>query len=319
MDRGIYKSHALTLKLVTFKIILAIKGGYYKQMCAFLIDCSDAFQTTRTDVDPTKPKLYCWPAPGFGKYAPDGTPLACEVHVGMQGRIDATMLFNEKLFGLLFKAGFTRSLWDPQLAIYHNCSLSGSSASLTDMIASVHAATDSPPQQPPIGICFVGWHVDDGTGLAVDVGCNLNPANNRMVQYLVGSIQVIYATTMTGWHGHKTLGFTLALDDAIDTVSMSDPDMVEQLSKEIFAAMPSFTPKHIMMPTISDSPLGTVPSNDDPSRDAVLARMTKTRHVLGKMVYISNAYPTAVFPTKTLCAHMLAPDELDDKSLAYIW
>ena len=139
-----------------------------------------------------------------------------------------------------------------------------------------------------------------------------------MVNYLIGSIQVIYAVTMTGWHGQKALGFTLGLDDDKEVVTMAAPDIIKQLVKEMFDDMPSFTPKHIMMPTIGDPPLGTIPEMGDPTRDAVLTRMSKTRHILGKMVYASNAYPTAIFPTNTLCARMSAPHELDNKALAFM-
>ena len=49
MDRDMYKSHAETLRMYSFRIILACKGGYYDFFCAFLLDCSNAFQSTRTD------------------------------------------------------------------------------------------------------------------------------------------------------------------------------------------------------------------------------------------------------------------------------
>ena len=64
MDREIYKSHAETLRITMFRILLAIKAGYYIYFAGFLADCSDAFQTTRTDGDNALPDFYCWPAPG---------------------------------------------------------------------------------------------------------------------------------------------------------------------------------------------------------------------------------------------------------------
>ena len=68
MDRGVYKAHGETLRMVTFRIILAMKAGYYTYMSAFLLDCSNAFQSTRTDGESDcQPDLYCWPAPGFEK------------------------------------------------------------------------------------------------------------------------------------------------------------------------------------------------------------------------------------------------------------
>ena len=58
----------------------------------------------------------------------------------------------------------------------------------------------------------MGWHVDDGASVACDVAWCLDREKNRVVQYLRGQIAVTYATTLTGWHGEKALGFTLTLD-----------------------------------------------------------------------------------------------------------
>ncbi len=44
-----------------------------------------------------------------------------------------------------------------------------SDASLMDILNSFSNVTDSEPQQPPKGYCVLGWHVDDGIGLARDV------------------------------------------------------------------------------------------------------------------------------------------------------
>ena len=67
MDRDVFKSHAETLRMSSFRIILAIKGGYWKAFCDILVDCSDAFQATRTDgaFAGTSPDIYCWSAPGL--------------------------------------------------------------------------------------------------------------------------------------------------------------------------------------------------------------------------------------------------------------
>ena len=74
MAQGVFKSHAETLRMSTFRIILAIKAGYWKAFCDVLLDCSDTFQATRTDgaFEGSTPDLYCWPAPGFEKHAPNG-------------------------------------------------------------------------------------------------------------------------------------------------------------------------------------------------------------------------------------------------------
>ena len=39
-----------------------------------------------------------------------------------------------------------------------------------------------------------------------------------------GTIAVTYATTLTGWHGNKALGFTITCDDESQRVGMSAPD-----------------------------------------------------------------------------------------------
>ena len=49
MDRDVYKAFAETLRMATWKTIVALKAGYFKALCAFLLDCSNAFQMTRTD------------------------------------------------------------------------------------------------------------------------------------------------------------------------------------------------------------------------------------------------------------------------------
>ena len=78
---------------------------------------------------------------------------------------------------------------------------------------------------------MIGWHVDDGTGLACDVAHCLDQEKNRVASYLRGQISVTYATTLTAWHGNKALGFTLMCDDEKQTVSMSAPDSLEQVCK----------------------------------------------------------------------------------------
>ena len=61
MDREKFKAHAETLRVSTYRIILACKGGYWHAFCEFLLDCSDAFQSTRTDDVPVSEQtpLYC--------------------------------------------------------------------------------------------------------------------------------------------------------------------------------------------------------------------------------------------------------------------
>ena len=237
MDRDVYKSFAETMRMSSFRIILAIKAGYYDMLCAFLLDASDAFQSTKV-VDPSTgvqdvPDLYCWPAPGFEKRNEKGERMACRLKVLMQGRIDATRGFNDRLMKILIRGGAVRLLWDRQMVVYHHGPHEGTDAPLIQVLTDIQSATDTPAQQPPVGYCILGWHVDDGTGLACDVGHHLIPSENRVVNYLRGLIEVTYATTLTGWHGNKALGFTITCDDKKKTVVMSAPDSLLQVYNDL--------------------------------------------------------------------------------------
>ena len=113
MDRDKFKAHAETLRMTSNRIISGLKAAYWEAFCTFLADCSNAFQATRTDGEfkKTSSKFFCWPAPGFHRTI-NGVKAVCEVNVGMQGRIDATLMFNTRLFALmLVKANVCRALW----------------------------------------------------------------------------------------------------------------------------------------------------------------------------------------------------------------
>ena len=153
-----------------------------------------------------------------------GRHMACKVLVGMQGRIDATRLFNNQLMTIFVKSKCVRLLWDRQLVCYHTGPLVGSDSSLSDILLAIKGHKDTSPQTAPVGYALIGWHVDDGTGLACDVAWNLDHETNRVVQYLCGQIAVTFATTLTGWHGNKALGFTLTLNDELKSVNLSAPD-----------------------------------------------------------------------------------------------
>ena len=70
---------------------------------------------------------------------PRFAPAVCKlVNVGTQGRIDATRLFNDRLFSILLKSGVVRrALWDPQCVIYDNSPISETTASLSDVLESI--------------------------------------------------------------------------------------------------------------------------------------------------------------------------------------
>ena len=322
MDRGIYKSHAETLRSVSYRVIAAIKSGYWEAFAAFLLDCSNAFQSTRTDTaasnGETQPDLYCWPGPGFEKRNEKGERMVCKVHVGMQGRIDATRLFNNRLFEILIKCGMFRSLWDKQVAFYHHSALAKSDASLSDILRGIKNAKDTEGQQAPVGFAIIGWHVDDGMGIACGVGWPTDTANNRVIQYIRGAVAVQYATTLTGWHGHKALGFTITLDEKARTVKLSAFDAIQQLAKDLLKDCVMISPRHIWSTEFFDIPPGVVPDAGDPERTVVLGKMALCRHGLGVMIWVSNVYPQAVAPTNLLCKNMAFPHDRSLKCLRHM-
>ena len=281
MDRDKFKAHQETLRVTTFRIILALKAGYWDAFCDFLIDCSNAFQNTRTDGDfsNVSPTLYCYPPSGFEKSV-NGVKYVCELKVGLQGRIDATAMFNNRLFSLLLvKAGITRALWDRQLMIYHHGSTVGSDLALSKVLTTIKTEKDTDGQLPPVGYAVIGWHVDDGTGLACCVGWNLDLKTNRVIQFLRGTVETLYATTMTGWHGNKALGFTLRLVDR--QVNMSAPDAVAQLAKDLLKDGVVITPKQGITKDFFNIEREREIMRDDPEYPSIVERQSLTRHGLG--------------------------------------
>ena len=317
MDRGIYRSHQETLRVATFRIILALKAGYWHAFADFLLDCSNAFQNTRTDgvFEGTSPTIYCNPAPGFEKTV-DGIKMVCKLTVGMQGRIDATSLFNNRLFSLLLvKAGITRALWDRQLMIYHTGETVGTDLALSEVLTKIKTEKDTDKQQPPVGYAILGWHVDDGTGLACCVGWNLDISTNRVIQFLRGSVETLFATTMTGWHGNKALGFTLLVSNG--TVNMAAPDAVAQLSKDLLKDKVIVAPKQAITKEFFNIAKGIEPSRDDPLHASVTTRMSMTRHGLGVSIWLSICYIEIMRGTNELCSNMQMPNEITHKCLCF--
>ena len=308
MDRDLFKSHAETLRLSTFRSVLAIKACHFAAFCDILLDCSDAFQSTRTDTGDDHPPLYCWPAPGFERRTKNGERMVCHVHVGMQGRIDATRLFNTRLFQLLIdKADMTACLHDKQLVIFDTTPHCGTTSSLTETLNYLRTATDTPPQQKPLGYAIIGWHVDDGIGVACSVGWDLDVTTNRVIKYIQGTIETTYATTLTGWHGNKALGFTLTLDKTAGSVEMSAPDALSQLAQDVLDGAVTIKPKHVMTADFVGIESGELPPADDPSHQQVKETMASCRHALGVLIWMSNAYPQIVMPVNTLCGQMHMP------------
>ena len=292
MDRDMYKSHAETLRMWMFKIILAIKAAHYKKLLAFAFDLKNAFQSTRTDFDkqsgkPTgQPPLYCTQAPGFEQRGPKGEKMVCKVNVGLQGRIDASLLTSTNIWKLVKKLGFVRMLADSQAFVYHNGPMVGKDVSLSEIINSFKATEDSSGQQPPKAWGVFGLHVDDGFGVATGV---MDPERNRLVQYLRGGIAIEYAITMTGWR--KQLGFIITCDDKEETVSLSAPGPLAELADKVLDGVGRYAPKHIMTAEMESLAPGVVPPIGDPSRGSYLQDQELCRSALGALIWLCNAYP----------------------------
>jgi hypothetical protein len=186
------------------------------------------------------------------------------------------------------------------LCIYHSGPLVNSDASLIEKLKAITSTADSGPQQPPNGYAMMGWHVDDSTGLACDANRQLDYAKNRVVLYVQGTIQVVYATTMTGWHGNKALGFLLECCAVEKRVTLSAPDMIDQVGDALLKDCVVITPKHIMTEDFDDIPAGVVPAVDDPMYKSVLADNAMCRHAIGVYTYASIAYPHLVMPNSVL-------------------
>ena len=165
----------------TFQMIIGVGAMYYALLCKFTLDVNDAFQTTRTDKPGEKqPPLYCYQAPGFeergdGTTHPLGAKLVCKVNAGLQGRIDATRLFDDRVVRLFRNVDFMPSLWDKKLFTYENLPKADGDRTLTEKITLASTLPDSDSQQPPVGWATFGQHVDDGIGVAT--GCQFTSKN----------------------------------------------------------------------------------------------------------------------------------------------
>lgn len=128
-----------------------------------------------------------------------------------------------------------------------------------------------------------------------------------MLQFIVGIIQTTYATTLTGWHGHKFVGFTLTLNDETHSVNVSAPDAVKQLAKDLLGDSVRIQPKHALTKEFFELEAGVMPDDGDPSRDEKLSDMSKVRHALGVTIWLSNFYIDVMRGNGALCSHMALP------------
>ena len=317
MDRDMYKSFSEMMRMSTFQVIVAVGATYYALLCKFTLDVNDAFQATRTDKPGEKqPPLYCRQPPGFeqrgdGTTFPKGTRLVCKVNAGLQGRIDATKLFDDRVVRLFLAVDFMPSLWDKKLFTYENLPKSDVDLTLTQKIDLASTLPDSGPQQPPVGWATFGQHVDDGIGVATGLP---NPKTNRIVQYLLGGIQVEYACKYTGWK--QCVGFEISCNDAEQTVTLTANNLLASTAEKVLAGTPTHSPKHIMSETIFNLKNIEPPSADDPARADILAKQSLCRSVLGACIYLGHAYPQMIPPTNIMCGSMHSPDP--DEMLKHI-
>ena len=307
MDRKLYRSRSEQMRMSTFKIVIAIGARYYEQLCKFNTDFSNAFQSTRREKfdknGKEQPPLYCQQAAGFVKRDSQGRPLICKVKVYLQGSIDATHGFDARTDQLFEKAMFHLTHWDKKLGMYNNTPLKNTDASLTEIIKVASTMEDSPPQQPPHGFSLIGRWVDDGVGTATG---NPDPSSNRIVQYFVGCMQETYAVTCTAWR--QMLSFKIDCNDTERTVTLSMPNLLNELVEEISKGVLSFTPKHVMSETIFKLETRAPPPVGDPERDDYVVKQRLCRRIVAAMLYLSNGYPKLRTPTVVMAGTMHEPD-----------
>jgi len=159
--------------------------------------------------------------------------------------------------------------------------------------------------------------VDDALGLACSVGWDRNFKTNRVIQYIKGTIEVLYATTLTGWHGNKSLGFTLTLDEENERVTMSARDTLEQLAPELLSGVVRISPRHVVNNEFYDIPAGELPGRDDPEKAKVLADMALCRHALGTFIWANQAHIEAMPGNNELCSNMQFPTSATLKCLRF--
>ena len=140
-------------------VIGALKAAYWKLLILFKFDPSNAFQATRQDrPGMQKPKLYCRQPPGFEQRDPHDEKLCCDVHVGLQGRIDATNLFEEDKNILPIVADWLHLHGQKKMYLHHNSPLVGTTASLLEILTDCSAYKGETNENGmPVGWGLVPW------------------------------------------------------------------------------------------------------------------------------------------------------------------
>ena len=317
MDRNIFKSYAEMMRHSSLNILWGIKSEFYTKLAEALFDLKDAFQSTGTveesgELMDGEHEFYTDQAPGFKKYGSDGEELVCRQRCYMQGRIDATAGFDRRFMDIMTKsAHFKPLLWDAKVLEYHDTKHAGTTATLLVIIdesnSIVAEGRDSEPQQPPKGWAVLGQHVDDALTLATG---NRKYKENRILNFVTGEVAMVYACKLTGWHGNKILGFDMALDDELETVTISAQGAFETirnklLTKDCFKT----TPRHIVTEAVYDDSPGEIPVFGDPTRDEYLARQALTRSCLGGGIWIALAYPQVCSGINSMCMNMANPSD----------
>ena len=230
----------------------------------------------------------------------------------MQGRIDATRGFNSRATSILTRdAHFVPMLWDPKVLLFNTTKYAGTTEPLDVMIregaAVVNDGRDSSPQDTPIGWGLIGQHVDD---MAVLTTGNLAPEHNRIISFVKGCISTTYACKLTGWHGSKLLGFDMALDSELKTVTITAQGTYEALRARLITD-DNFKcqPRHIVTEAVYEPSPGIVPEVGDPSRTSYLERQSLARSVLGGGIWLAQAYPQIQSGINAMCVDMANPSD----------
>ena len=153
MDRSIYRAFAEASPMWGFNGASALKAAYFKLLVIFELDLKNAFQATRQDrPGMNHPPLYSRQAPGFVEYGPNGEAMCWQILVGMQGRIDATNLFEHDKDVLLFTSNWIPMKSQKKSYIYHNSPLVNTTASLLEKLIYCHEHQgDTGPDGLPVG------------------------------------------------------------------------------------------------------------------------------------------------------------------------
>ena len=315
MDREVYKSYSEMVRISTVQIIWAIKAAFWNLICQCKADAENAFQATRTvnkdgSMMDGQPEFYCQQARGFTKFGPKGEKLCCRVKCFMQGRIDSTKGFDERITALLKgKAGFKPLLYDKHAYVFDTTKYAGTAAPLDVRLQDAHdcvaSGKDTAAGETPYGWALCGQHVDD---FLIDATGKQQHTENRIVSYMIGTIAIEYACRLSGWQDGLTLGFNLDLNEELQTITVTAEKTLNEACDKLFAdGELKFTPKHIMTESTWKSMPGQLPSSDDLNYLSTLEMRTRCQRALGAGIWLSIPYPQLVGANNAHCVNMANP------------